>query len=182
MIHKIMKYWYYLIPFVLFGFYLLIDSIRGASVVASGSSGSDVSSPVDTLYYNNPFNLISTGIQWKGKITPVGSSFEHFNTLDMGLRAGLINLRNGYFRKGIDCASCIVEKYAPVGSGIHGNSPQSVENYKYFLLQGTGIQSINHSLAGFELQVAYNIISFEQGYPAVSYAKLQEVNNLYKIF
>lgn len=62
---------------------------------------------------NNPFNMNRTGTSWVGEVRP-GSDprFAEFKTLDYGLRAGLINLMNGYFSKGLTLAE-IIRKYAP---------------------------------------------------------------------
>ena len=61
---------------------------------------------------NNPFNLRSGRSAWRGKIGDHEKGFVIFDTLENGVRAGIINLKNGYFSKKLSIEQ-LVNKYAP---------------------------------------------------------------------
>lgn len=60
----------------------------------------------------NPFNLRKTSAKWIGLIGEDDKGFCIFDTMENGVRAGSINLRNGYFKKGLSIKE-IVARYAP---------------------------------------------------------------------
>ena len=64
---------------------------------------------------NNPGNIRISNNQWRGKI-PVSQntdgSFEQFESMEMGVRAAILNLRS-YFDRGIDTIEGIIKKWAP---------------------------------------------------------------------
>lgn len=73
------------------------------------------SSDVRGIRNNNPGNLRLTGIEWKGKIPNsenTDGEFEQFETMELGARAQLVNLRT-YMRRGIDTVREIITRYAP---------------------------------------------------------------------
>ena len=45
------------------------------------------------LRNNNPLNLRKTSAKWLGKIPSTDKDFEQFTSLEMGLRAGAINIK-----------------------------------------------------------------------------------------
>lgn len=61
---------------------------------------------------NNPGCLRDGASNWKGK-TGSEKGFVRFSTMEYGIRASLINLRNTYFNKGLNTISKIMYKYAP---------------------------------------------------------------------
>ena len=73
------------------------------------------------LRNNNPFNLKENNVAWMGAITDKDEVFEGFVSLDLGIRAGLVNLYNGYFSQGLTLRK-IIAKYAP---GSDGNDEKS---------------------------------------------------------
>lgn len=76
---------------------------------------------------NNPFNIVYSKMNnWKGQLGStqgIAGKFCVFETLEYGIRAGLINLRNGYFRRGVNTIDEIINKY----------SATDVEAYKAYL-------------------------------------------------
>ena len=63
---------------------------------------------------HNPMNLRwFAPINWVGQIGPDVDGYAKFSEVHFGIRAGVKNLVNGYFNKGIDSPVNIIEKYAP---------------------------------------------------------------------
>jgi len=60
---------------------------------------------------NNPFDL-RAGTPWKGVIGE-RNGFAMFNTLENGLRAGMVDLHVAWKRDGLNSIDAIVRKYAP---------------------------------------------------------------------
>lgn len=80
---------------------------------------------------NNPFNLVRSSSLWRGKIPfhkSTDSKFEQFSTMEYGLRAGLLNLCNRYFRDGYCTISDLVRVYAP-------SNENDVSSYMKFLCE-----------------------------------------------
>jgi hypothetical protein len=85
---------------------------------------------------NNPFNLRPlSGQQFDGTIgqkegfndgTSIGY-FSVFDSLDNGIRAGMLNLKNYFNKKGLNTIGDIINTYAPGGSV--GQSNQRTQNY-----------------------------------------------------
>lgn len=126
---------------------------------------------------NNPFNLVKSSSQWMGKLAKgTDSRFEQFSSMELGVRAGLINLRNGYFRKGLITPNGIVNKYAPEFENKNNL------NYKLHIAQSVGSFDINVDLTGKELTAAGAIMSFENGYSPLKPYQIHEINQRYKIF
>ena len=62
---------------------------------------------------NNPFNIKDTTIDWKGETGhDFDPTFEEFISMEMGVRAGMLLLRN-YLRKGKNTIGAIITRFAP---------------------------------------------------------------------
>lgn len=71
---------------------------------------------------NNPFSIIQPKPDaWQG-LTPGSKDFLSFVSVKWGVRAGYINLVNGYFKKGLNTLSEILPRYAPASAG---NNPEA---------------------------------------------------------
>jgi len=96
---------------------------------------------------NNPYNIrpIGTAKNFNGVIgdkegfqgdKPIGL-FLVFDELDNGIRAGMKNLVNGYFKRGINTVDKIINRYAPSSDGNNTNSYiTNVVNYMNTNLKG----------------------------------------------
>jgi hypothetical protein len=73
---------------------------------------------------NNPGNIRSTEIKWKGKITKPGDSFESFDTLENGIRAMYKNLMS-YRSRGINSIHEIIHTWAPESD--NNNTPAYIK-------------------------------------------------------
>lgn len=63
---------------------------------------------------HNPMNLrYYPAIQWDGQIDPDSDGYARFSTVEFGIRAGVKNLVNGYFARGINTPRTIITRYAP---------------------------------------------------------------------
>ena len=66
------------------------------------------------LRNNNPLNLRKTSAKWLGKITPsADKDFEQFTSLEMGLRAGAINIKTQINVRKKNTLSKLIYTYAP---------------------------------------------------------------------
>jgi len=78
---------------------------------------------------NNPFNLVQTSINWRGKVPAQDPRFETFANIAFGIRAGLLDLYNDWSRKGLkfappfenDTAGYI--RFVERSTGIPKNAP-----------------------------------------------------------
>nr|WP_319509412.1 hypothetical protein [uncultured Draconibacterium sp.] len=62
---------------------------------------------------NNPLNLRRTNIEWHGERKVVtDQEFEEFETMEFGLRAGLINMRT-QIRNGYETLEQLINRWAP---------------------------------------------------------------------
>ena len=61
---------------------------------------------------NNPYNMRKGKSSWKGLVGSDDKGFCVFDNMVNGVRAGTINLRNGYFNLKLNISQ-IVAKYAP---------------------------------------------------------------------
>lgn len=127
------------------------------------------------IYNNNPFNIRKTNISWLGEVVEsfTGSNFERFNTLELGIRAGLKNLENGYFSKQMTLRQ-IIERYAP-------KSENNTESYIRYVSTKTGIPQ-NGYITGQRAKIAFAIAvsKFETG-KDINHTIIQ-TNEKYKIF
>ena len=72
--------------------------------------------------YNNPMAIIQNPPDnWQGLVGSVNGKLK-FSSMAYGVRAGVINLYNGYFAKGNNTLLGIFKVYAPEGHG--GNNPK----------------------------------------------------------
>ena len=70
------------------------------------------------LRNNNPLNLRITNTPWQGKITPnTDGSFEQFKSLELGIRAALVNIRTLIRRDRCDRLPLLIGKWAPNSDG-----------------------------------------------------------------
>jgi len=124
---------------------------------------------------NNPFNLIYTeNNKWQGQLTPT-NRFAKFDTITNGIRAGLINLYNGYFAEKLTLRQ-IVAKYAPASDN------NNEESYLNFLIQRTGLIPEQYVPKDKMLEVASAIMRIEQGQEIMGVTELKSLcidNNLY---
>lgn len=66
------------------------------------------------MLLNNPFDLEITNIPWRGKITPgADKTFEQFDTMEHGLRAGFMDLLSAFNKHKRTTIKAIVTPYAP---------------------------------------------------------------------
>lgn len=79
---------------------------------------------------NNPGCMNKTDSKWIGLLNS-HHRFAAFTTMELGIRANLLNLRNGYLRKGLNTVSQIINKYAPP-------SENKTSAYQAFLVQKFG--------------------------------------------
>jgi hypothetical protein len=118
---------------------------------------------------NNPFNLAKSTIQWNNEIKGTDPKFCSFLTLEAGLRAGLINLYNGYFSQGLTVMQ-IVDKYAPASDNNENN-----RNYVDFICKYTGLASFSIPDPADYLKVAWAILYFENGIQVKSISDLEAI-------
>tara|TARA_R110000868_G_scaffold22785_3_gene93063 strand:+ start:915 stop:1448 length:534 start_codon:yes stop_codon:yes gene_type:complete len=86
------------------------------------------------LPYNNPMAIIQARPDdWVGLVAGASGKLK-FNTMSNGVRAGVINLYNGYFKKGNNTLRGIFKVYAPSGHGA--NDPL---NYATIVSQKIGV-------------------------------------------
>lgn len=78
------------------------------------------------LRNNNPLNLRISSSPWQGKITPnTDGQFEQFKTLELGIRAAMVNLRTLIRRDHICRVQDIIYKWAPPWD--HNNTEKYIE-------------------------------------------------------
>lgn len=134
---------------------------------------------------NNPFNIIKTGISWFGELKGLfskDSKFEQFETLELGIRAGLLNLKNGYKLRGYNTPMSLIERYAP----DNDNAKDSQFNYQKAVALGVfGSPFSYYKVISTNLdwlKAASAMMKFENGYDPISFDKLTIINNNEKIF
>ena len=71
-------------------------------------------SPTRGIRNKNPFNIRRSNNSWRGKtaLNP-DKEFERFTSMDYGLRAGFLLLRNAYLSKGFNTVELIINRFAP---------------------------------------------------------------------
>jgi len=62
---------------------------------------------------NNPFNLVKTAIKWQGKTAGTDSRFETFESVEYGIRAGIIDIIGDIGNKGQDTIKKLITVFAP---------------------------------------------------------------------
>ncbi len=68
------------------------------------------------LRNNNPFNIRKSAIAWIGKSGNDGA-FEKFSSLELGLRAGMTNMRTHFRKYGLDTVAKLISRHAPSADG-----------------------------------------------------------------
>lgn len=115
------------------------------------------------ITYKNPMALIQNPPdEWDGLKGHVNGKLQ-FKEMKYGVRAGVKNLKNSYFGKGLNTTSLITlfKKYAPSGHG--SNNPT---NYATFVANQIGVK-ITDKLTWdkYGKQIARAIINMETGIP-----------------
>lgn len=113
---------------------------------------------------NNPFNLRTSNSKWIGKVGVDDKGFVIFDSLTHGVRAGVINLTNGYFKKGLSIKQ-IIAKYAPA----EDNNDESA--YVKNIVKMSDHFNADYVPVSAEdfLLVCKAIVRVEQGFDAVSF-------------
>ena len=62
---------------------------------------------------NNPFNVIITPDKWKGKVKGKDTKFETFDSIENGIRAGIIDIVGDICKDKDNTISKLIEKFAP---------------------------------------------------------------------
>ena len=108
---------------------------------------------------HNPMNLrYVESIEWVGQIGPDDAGYARFHTVEHGIRAGVKNLVNGYFKRGINTPRTIISRYAP----SHENPTDSYINFiakRMGIPADAPIEPTRHNLTN----LATHIIRFENG-------------------
>jgi hypothetical protein len=110
---------------------------------------------------NNPFNLRFSFSKWQGLVGKDDKGFCIFDSLEHGVRAGIINLRNGYFNQKLTI-QLLVSKYAPAFEN-------NVQNYVSHLCSYSNVFNPDYipcNLADYVL-ICKGIVRMEQGFDAV---------------
>jgi len=108
---------------------------------------------------NNPYNIKQSTQQWKGKILfSEDSVFEQFETMEYGIRAGLIILRTYIERYKLHTIEEIIKRFAP-------SNENDTEAYIRAVCRDTGFD--RDTILFFDLEdmlpLAMAIIKHEQG-------------------
>lgn len=89
-------------------------ALAAAAVVILGGGGYVAYQATRGWRNNNPFNLRKSSDRWQGLAREqTDPAFFQFESLDYGIRAGLIVLRNYYARYGLDTVRGIIHRFAP---------------------------------------------------------------------
>jgi hypothetical protein len=130
---------------------------RFLSNPSSTKIGKVIEGAYDTSEDNNPFNVIGSSDNWNGKIgikqaKNSGLWFIVFNTVENGIRAGLINLSGYFTRYNANTIEKIINRYAPGGS--LGQTNEATNTYKQNVL--------NHLKANYDKNIKLNtVLSFK---------------------
>jgi len=111
-----------------------------------------------SIRLNNPLGMIYSEFnKWQGQ-TGSDGYLCIFESPEFGIRAGMINLRNGYFKKGFNTIEKIIRKY--VGT----KAPENVvQNYINKVAKGLNISKDTPMMAGLIPALAYELHIFEAG-------------------
>jgi len=100
-----------------------MSNTTNTTTVAIGGGGSSSSLPLG-LRNNNPLNIRVSSNNWLGKV-PSNNGFEKFESLELGIRAGVKNLITYYNNYGLKTISKIISRWAPPSE----NHTQTYINY-----------------------------------------------------
>jgi len=126
---------------------VLKDTPSNGLTTTSTDAGGNIKNSYDQ---NNPFGLVVSGSQWQGEL-PSGNMWEKFDTMENGIRAGLINLKNGYFNKGLNTITEVLNVY----------NKNANASYFSFLENSLGVARKDELPASRYMDLAYYIAVFE---------------------
>jgi len=116
------------------------ETLDNASPAENGSN--NINGSYSTFTDNNPFNIINTNAQWKGKIgfkkaSNSSLNFVVFDNIENGIRAALINLSGYFTRYKLNTVEKIINTYAPGGSPgqTTANTNLYIKNVTLYLQQ-----------------------------------------------
>jgi hypothetical protein len=69
--------------------------------------------PYRGIRNNNPFNMVKTAIKWQGKIKGTDTRFESFDTLENGIRAGIIDIVGDIAKDNLNNLESLFKVFAP---------------------------------------------------------------------
>lgn len=125
----------------------------------------------------NPFNIKRSENSWLGKCKySKDTVFEQFQTMDLGVRAGIQLLLNAYVRKGYNTIEEIIKRYAP-------SSENDCSKYIEFVSSHTHIlpdQEISVGMTDFFL-LCQAICLYESKY-YLEYDKFVDIVHKYHLF
>lgn len=130
----------------------------------------------------NPFNM-NRGALWFGEINGTDERFASFKTMDLGVRAGLINLYNGYFSRCLTIEK-IVMKYSPGSDNITKTDPDGMKQVKAYanaIYKRSGVAPGDVPEKKKWLAVAEAILFHENGAVVYNVSELLRVVNLYSL-
>jgi hypothetical protein len=117
---------------------------------------------------NNPFNMNAGNSDWLGEVKPSRDPrFAEFESPEYGIRAGLINLYNGYFSKGLTLAG-IIAKYAP-------SSENDTSSYINAVSRRAGVTPLQVPDKNQWLKIASAILYHENGKNIASPEQLKDI-------
>lgn len=119
----------------------------------------------------NPFNLRLSYTEWQGQIEGKDKDFCVFKSMEYGLRAGLVNLYNGYFKEGLTIRE-LINKYAP-------SSENDTESYIRRVSAMSGVDPGVVPDQDEWLSVASEILKYENGQ---NVATPEELKNIARSF
>lgn len=83
---------------------------------------------------NNPFNLKAVAAnKWNGKTTKEGATFESFDTLENGVRAGIKVLKTYFSKYNLNTVAKIIPRFAP-------KNENDTEGYIKFVCSELGVE------------------------------------------
>lgn len=125
-------------------------------------------------YKNNPFNIRKGSSRWLGSISKSGAKFESFDSLEHGVRAYFIIMRNYALKYGRYTPRSIITRFAPP-------SENNVQNYIDYVYSNFGLHpdTILHTcMQYFSLAIA---MAFYESHTKLSYIFLNDVWKHYNI-
>ncbi len=162
----------------------LLSSVVKARAGTTGGGGTGVMKPLPmqapstsqlTVRLKNPMALTGNDT-WVGKTGKEGI-FVVFSSVEYGIRAGMKNLRNGYFNLGIDTLNKIFLKYAPYG---HGNNNPAGYAGNVSLWTGVGVdQKLSWDTHG--ALISWAIHMQEAGYQWIALSEFITVKQKYSL-
>jgi len=112
---------------------------------------------------NNPGNLRKSDNAWKGKIASDDAEFEQFGTIEDGLRAMMLNIKNKKELHGIETLADMISNYAPP-------SENDTDGYIQFVADRTGIDPrapIDLADKSLLVPITKAMVEMEQGKPDI---------------